>query len=384
MTHFALVNPPGEYHSPKVGGAVATVNYNIALSLQRAGHDVTVFSAVAADEGYDRVRVVPLVDVKQISRVKRKLAHWEAVRRSYNAEAYGVHIRSLGRELRRSGPIDVAITHNDLRSGAQLRRSLPAVRWVPWLHNEAHGLTNDAVEGIGGASLVVCVSNYIKTWTLNRYGLSADQFVVALNGVDTEFFTPGDRLRLRDGRLRVLFVGRLSHDKGADTLVDAVAAVQREGLSAEVTVLGSRWWYGNDSQLDDWYAGGLITQIVATGGTWHPHTSRSVTAKTFREHDVVGVLSRSQDPAPLVTLEAMASGCAVIASNRGGIPELVGDAASIVAPDDVRGVTEILSAWCANREELVRVRQHSLEHARRMTWDDTASHFLSALDRRPG
>ena len=385
VSHFALVNPPGEYHSTEVGGAVSTVNLNLARALQKAGHQVTVFSALPVQTSpIVDVPIAPLVDVLRISRVKRKIAHWETVRRSYHASAYGVHLRSLMREFKRSGsPIDVVLTHNDLRAGPHIRRWLPSARWVPWMHNEAHNLPAGVVSGIATASLIVCVSEYIRTWTINRYDLDERHVVASLNGVDTDFFHPGDRLEATAGPLKVLYVGRLDHDKGVDTLVDSVGVLRRGGRAVDVTVLGSRWWYGNEAQLDDWYAGGVISQTIASGGTWQPHASRDVTANVFREHDVVGVLSRSQDPAPLVTLEAMASGCALIASNRGGIPELAGSAGVVVTPGDTAAVTATLAKWCDDRASLIRAKRESLEQAKGMTWDHTVARFLDALETSP-
>jgi glycosyltransferase involved in cell wall biosynthesis len=177
-------------------------------------------------------------------------------------------------------------------------------------------------------------------------------------------------------------VGRLIPDKGVDLVVDAVAALQRRDLPAQVTLLGSLWWYGQQNPFEDWFAGGVIAQTLRMGGYWYPHATRADTAATFRAHDVVCVLSRSQDPAPLVTLEAMASGCAVVATDRGGIRELAGDAAVIVPAGDVHGVVETLAVWCKDREELSRVKARSIQRAASLSWDHTVAEFLAALERR--
>jgi glycosyltransferase involved in cell wall biosynthesis len=382
VTRFALVNPPGEYHSPDIGGAVATVNYNLARALLRSGHDVTVLSSLPQRQGYDSVPTAPLEDVKRLARAKRKLAHWEVLYRHYDAEAYGFHIRSVRRALAQTGPVEVVVTHNDVRAGAPLRRWFPEALWVPWLHNEIRTRADGIAQEIAAATLVVCVSRYIETWTRNRYELDPELFTVALSGVDSELFFPRKDHDLQEGPLRVLYVGRLILDKGADLVVDAVAALKKQGLSAEVTVIGSSWWYGDENQLEDWFAGGVIAQTLAMGGAWQPHASRSLTAEIFRQHDVVCVLSRFQEPASLVALEAMASGCALIATDRGGIPEMAGGAGVIVPANDVRSVIETLATWCSDRVQLQRAKARSLERAKAAGWDRTARQFLTALDRR--
>jgi len=71
-------------------------------------------------------------------------------------------------------------------------------------------------------------------------------------------------------------------------------------------------------------------------------------------------------------IEAMACGTPVVCSDGGALPEVAGDAALIVAPDDVEGLASALIrivAYPALREEL---RQRGLERAQRFTWDTAA------------
>jgi len=86
------------------------------------------------------------------------------------------------------------------------------------------------------------------------------------------------------------------------------------------------------------------------------------------EHDVVCVLSRSQDPYPLVVLEAMASGCAVIASDRGGLPEVCGGAAIVANPDDLGSVVDHLRSLVTSQELLRTTKVKSVERAARESW----------------
>ena len=64
-------------------------------------------------------------------------------------------------------------------------------------------------------------------------------------------------------------------------------------------------------------------------------------------HTTLSVFSRWDDPFCLVVLEAMASGCAVVASLRGGIPEAAGGAAVLAPSDDPDSVATILREWAS-------------------------------------
>jgi glycosyltransferase involved in cell wall biosynthesis len=100
----------------------------------------------------------------------------------------------------------------------------------------------------------------------------------------------------------------------------------------------------------------------------------------IREHDVVCVLSRSNEPFGLVVLEAMASGCAVIASNRGGLPEACGGAAVLVSSEDIFAVTDILRNFALDGVSLVEQKQSSKSRAVDASWMVLANAFKRTLE----
>jgi glycosyltransferase involved in cell wall biosynthesis len=98
-----------------------------------------------------------------------------------------------------------------------------------------------------------------------------------------------------------------------------------------------------------------------------------------RAHDVVCVLSRSNDPNPLVCLEAMASGCAVIGSDRGGIPDAFGEAGILVDPDDFDSVVTHLRRLAVDPEELQFQKYLSLQRAAKASWGNTVDRLLDVI-----
>jgi len=97
---------------------------------------------------------------------------------------------------------------------------------------------------------------------------------------------------------------------------------------------------------------------------------------------VACVLSRWDDPFPLVVLEAMASGCAVIGSTRGGIPEAAGDAGVLVPDDDPAAVTGVLRRLLETPGLLRELQRRGRTHAEAMTWAMPAELLLDELDGR--
>ena len=95
-------------------------------------------------------------------------------------------------------------------------------------------------------------------------------------------------------------------------------------MPISLTVAGGLWFYGHGDEMNDPYFRLLKSKMDAAEASCLGHVVRAEVPELIRDHDVVCVLSRSQEPFSLVALEAMASGCAVIASNRGGLPEACG------------------------------------------------------------
>ncbi|MGD0541751.1 MAG: glycosyltransferase family 4 protein, partial [Tepidisphaeraceae bacterium] len=263
---------------------------------------------------------------------------------------------------------DVVIVHNDLVSSRHLKRAFPQVKVVVWLHNEQRTQQRRMDSTLRHTDAFVCVSDYIRDWTLRQYGIPADRIHTILNAVDAETFTPRSDLRLANCAVRVLFIGRIDPNKGPDLAVDAVKGVREFGAGIRITVAGSLWWYGLGSEMSDPYFRLLRAKMDQANAEYVGHVTRPNVPALIREHDIVCVLSRSNEPFGLVVLEAMASGCAVIASNRGGLPQACGDAAILVDPDDLSSIVAQLHQLATNPQMLMDRKRRSLEHASRHTW----------------
>ena len=73
---------------------------------------------------------------------------------------------------------------------------------------------------------------------------------------------------------------------------------------------------------------------------------------------------------PLV--EAMASGCPVVASNCTSIPEVVGDAGTLFDPNSIEDIAETLWSVWNNDQQLIAMREKGLHRVTKFTWEETA------------
>jgi glycosyltransferase involved in cell wall biosynthesis len=85
---------------------------------------------------------------------------------------------------------------------------------------------------------------------------------------------------------------------------------------------------------------------------------------------------------PLV--EAMACGCPVITSSAPACPEVVGDAALVVDPDDIAGLSEAMTSVVQEPGLSAALRARGLARARHFSWSESARRLLTELERASG
>jgi len=100
------------------------------------------------------------------------------------------------------------------------------------------------------------------------------------------------------------------------------------------------------------------------------------TLRVFYEAAAAFVFPSLYEGFGLPPLEAMASGTPVVCSNATSLPEVVGDAAEIVSPDNVfdiaRGIREVL----LNADLRAELKRRGAERCRHFRWEDTARETL--------
>lgn len=81
----------------------------------------------------------------------------------------------------------------------------------------------------------------------------------------------------------------------------------------------------------------------------------------------------------LPPLEAMSFGCPVIASTGGSIPEICGDAAILLPPDDIAGWARAIDALLADPDAQTELRRKGAARAAAFTWRNSARALVNAL-----
>ncbi|QDQ14906.1 glycogen synthase [Streptomyces spectabilis] len=180
---------------------------------------------------------------------------------------------------------------------------------------------------VEAADAVIAVSGAMREDILACYpAVDPAKVRVVHNGIDTELYRPDPgisalaRHGVDPGRPYVLFVGRITRQKGVPHLLRAARSLE-PGVQL-VLCAGAP-----DTPEIDREFRALFTELSrARGGVhWIPRMLPRPEVVQLLSHAAVFVCPSVYEPLGIVNLEAMACGTAVVASRVGGIPEVVAD-----------------------------------------------------------
>ncbi len=195
------------------------------------------------------------------------------------------------------------------------------------------------------------------------------RYAVIPDGVDLTRFRPTLRRR-SSARVRCLAVARLLERDGIGDLIRAIGMMDREGCELEIAGAGT-----DELSLRQLAAGLGVSDRVFFSGT----PDRDTLAKRYRESDIFTLPSRG-DHSGDVLVQALASGLPVVATNVGGIPEMVehGENGLLVPPRDPAALASAIRHLVDHPELRIRMgRQNRVNAEARLSWDRIVIRYLS-------
>ena len=245
--------------------------------------------------------------------------------------------------------------------GSDLNRIAdPASRWLTRL-------------AMRRATFVVTKGEYLRQQAI-RMGINARKVRNVLNGCDPSVFHLADRsaarahLAVDDKAELVLFVGRLDPTKGIVELLEAFASLAYRRPNLRLVYVGDG--PGGEQLRGKARDFALEDRILLAGACPSQKVAQWLAAAN------VLALPSYNEGCPNVVIEALSCGRPVIATNVGGIPELVNEKSGIlVAPRDSRALAgAIETAMERNWDE------RSISEQFRRSWDEAAVEMLSVCE----
>lgn len=223
------------------------------------------------------------------------------------------------------------------------------------------------------ASLVVAVGQQLRQRAI-ECGASPDRVCVIPNGIDLEHISSlrkSAAIRKKSSALRLLYVGRLSPEKGVDILLRSLADIRQCSIHLQVIGDGpeKKFLQNLASELE------IVDQIEFMG-----HVSEAVLWESYNSSDIA-IIPSYADALPLVSLEAQAFGLPVIASNIGGLPDVIENGVNgvLVPAGDVNALSAVIKSMHDDPEMRQRMSMSSLDKVTRFDWQHVLNSFANKV-----
>jgi glycosyltransferase involved in cell wall biosynthesis len=233
------------------------------------------------------------------------------------------------------------------------------------------------------ARRVIAISQHTKRDLIRWLGTPEEKVDVAPCGVG-EAFRPLPRAEVEAFREAqglppqfFLFVGTLEPRKNLPAALQAVRRLLDAGHAPYLAVVGGRGWgYTEALQSIDELDLARHVRLVGFVPTdelvlWYNAATALVYPSLYEGFG-------------MPPLEAMACGLPVVASDRGALPEVVGEAGLLVDPTDPDHLAEALARVWQDADLRALLRERGLARARGASWRETAQQTIHAYDKAIG
>lgn len=222
-------------------------------------------------------------------------------------------------------------------------------------------------DALNNCNRVIAVSNALKERVVS-IGVKTGNIAVILNGVDINLFRPVDtnEIRMKYGlkldKKYILYVGNLYLVKGVDYLIKSFKLLSSIQKNVDLIIIGDGRQKSNllkqvhDDQLEG--------RVKFLGTKRHEEISSWINCCDLF------VLPSISEGCPNVLLEAMACGKPIVASNIGGIPEIIDSSkyGILVPPKDYKQLFEALQSALNKTWDSILIRNRVVG----FTWEMNA------------
>jgi glycosyltransferase involved in cell wall biosynthesis len=194
-------------------------------------------------------------------------------------------------------------------------------------------------------------------------------------GVANRFTAPSARKPRTGNEPRtILYVGRSDPYKNIGALICALSIARKKAsFPISLTIAGSP-----DPRYPE--AGRLAAELgVADAIKWTGYVSDSELVTAYQQADLLVHPSRYEGFG-LQVVEAMSCGLPVISSNAGSLPEVGGDAAILLDPDNVSGFGQNIVEVLSNERLAREMSEKGRIQAAKFTWQRTAAQTLAIYE----
>jgi len=222
------------------------------------------------------------------------------------------------------------------------------------------------------SSAVVAVSRYVKAMLKRRYNVDSE---VIYHGIDPDTFKHKNKIQSKrelhyeETDFLILFVGKMHPYKDPLTLIKAISAAVEKNASLRLIMIGNGELYAEAK--NEIYKRNLSNYIKLLNYV------DSKELRTWFDAADVFVLPSISEAFGMTLLEAMASGTAVIASNSGSCPEVIGNAGILFSRGNHIELAEKILLLSYDKELSRKLSEDGLKRIKEtFSWGDKIKQYL--------
>ncbi len=234
-----------------------------------------------------------------------------------------LYLISSGISVRAEAWADICV-----QRGIRLIWNQNGVAYPAWSPKDHRRLNSKMSRCMHSAAFVIYQSQFCKKAADHFLGEFMGPSTVMYNAVDTTVFAPVEAsVRTESGPLRLLVMGSHESPERVMAALAAVALLKKDGLAVRLTIAGRLVWPGALNEVRAAVKSSDIDDLVELRGSY----SQAEAPEIYRSADILLHLKYA-DPCPSVVIEAMACGLPVVASDSGGVPELIENDGGVLIP----------------------------------------------------
>ena len=233
------------------------------------------------------------------------------------------------------------------------------------------------------ATHILADSQATKADLVARYATDPDRITVAYPGIDPTLHPMREPAVIHAARQRYripedyfLYLGTLQPRKNLRRLIDAFATVagRKSGRRVHLVLAGKRGWL-YEALFEHVHQLGLDHRVHFPGYVAEKHKAALLSGA------LAFVFPSLYEGFGLPVLEAQACGCPVITSTTSSLPEVAGEGALLVDPQDSAVIADAMEAVIENPQLAGELVERGLANVGRFSWETCAHTVLDVIDR---
>ena len=222
--------------------------------------------------------------------------------------------------------------------------------------------------GMQKADKIITVSNYTKNIVAEKYNIPREKISVVYNAVEKDISPTREKFKLKEYYNLVLFLGRITIQKGPDWFIKTANEVSKRDDSIRFLMVGNGDMYNR-----------IVEQAASLG-----IADKIFFCDFLRGYDVdrayqladLYIMPSISEPFGITPLESIKNGTPVLISKQSGVSEILQNALVCDFWDTNKMADQIVSTL-KDKEALQNLKARSMSELQNISWDNSASNLIS-------